>query len=147
MLLLGARVVTEHPFDVRQVCAEGRSAAHAGRDNIFVVAAAALATVRAPSGARVATLAASLSRDPGQSGLPREEQYLSFTAISIQGQSAEFTSKALDHWAYWNRVQLDLSRPAKPVDNCIVEAFNGSLRRECLSLHWFASLYEAQALL
>jgi len=59
----------------------------------------------------------------------------------------EFTSNALDHWAYWNRVQLDFSRPAKPVDNCIVEAFNGSLRRECLSLHWFASVQEAQVLL
>lgn len=59
----------------------------------------------------------------------------------------EFTSHALDHWAYWNRVQLDFSRPAKPVDNCVVEAFNGSLRRECLSQHWFATLVEAQALL
>jgi putative transposase len=26
----------------------------------------------------------------------------------------EFTSTALDLWAYWNRVQLDLSRPGKP---------------------------------
>ena len=59
----------------------------------------------------------------------------------------EFTSTALDHWAYWNRVQLDFSRPAKPVDNCIVEAFNGSLRRECLTQHWFASLTEAQLVL
>ena len=59
----------------------------------------------------------------------------------------EFTSHALDHWAYWHQVQLDFSRPAKPVDNCVVEAFNGSLRRECLSQHWFATLHEAQALL
>ena len=59
----------------------------------------------------------------------------------------EFTSTALDHWAYWNHVQLDCSRPAKPVDNCIVEAFNGSLRRECVTQHWFASLTEAQLLL
>ncbi len=28
----------------------------------------------------------------------------------------EFTSKALDHWTYWNGVELDFSRPAKPVD-------------------------------
>jgi putative transposase len=56
----------------------------------------------------------------------------------------EFTSKALDHWAYWNRVQLDFSRPGKPVDNSVCEAFNGSLRRECLSRHWFASLAEAR---
>ena len=56
----------------------------------------------------------------------------------------EFTSTALDHWAYWNRVQLDFSRPGKPVDNSVCEAFNGSLRRECLTRHWFASLLEAQ---
>ena len=59
----------------------------------------------------------------------------------------EFTSTALDHWAYWNHVQLDFSRPGKPVDNCVCEAFNGSLRRECLSMHWFADLAEAQQLL
>jgi putative transposase len=45
----------------------------------------------------------------------------------------EFTSRALDAWAYWNGVQLDFSRPGKPVDNCLIEAFNGSFRRECLS--------------
>ena len=59
----------------------------------------------------------------------------------------EFTSTALDHWAYWNKVQLDYSRPGKPVDNCVCEAFNGSLRRECLSQHWFATLAEAQLVL
>jgi putative transposase len=56
----------------------------------------------------------------------------------------EFTSTALDHWAYWNRVQLDFSRPGKPVDNSVCEAFNGSVRRECLTRHWFASLVEAR---
>ena len=59
----------------------------------------------------------------------------------------EFTSTALDHWAYWNRVQLDFSRPGKPVDNSVCEAFNGSLRRECLTRHWFASLAEAKIVL
>jgi transposase InsO family protein len=29
-------------------------------------------------------------------------------------QGTEFTSKALDHWAYWNQVKLDFSRPGKP---------------------------------
>lgn len=56
----------------------------------------------------------------------------------------EFTSVALDHWAYWNHVQLDFSRPGKPVDNCVCEAFNGSVRRECLSMHWFVDLADAQ---
>lgn len=60
---------------------------------------------------------------------------------------SEFTSKALDHWAYWNRVRLDFSRPGKPMDNGHVEAFNGSLRRECLSQHWFLDLDDAREIL
>ena len=40
-----------------------------------------------------------------------------------------------------------MSRKATPVDNCVCEAFNGSLRRECLSQHWFATLAEAQLVL
>jgi len=56
----------------------------------------------------------------------------------------EFTSKALDHWAYWKHVQLDFSRPGKPVDNCFIESFNASVRRECLSQHWFLSVEDAQ---
>ena len=59
----------------------------------------------------------------------------------------EFVSTALDHWAYWHHVQLDFSRPGKPVDNSLCEAFNGSVRRECLSQHWFASLEEATVVL
>ena len=56
----------------------------------------------------------------------------------------EFTSRALDHWAHWNQVELDFSRPGKPVDNAFAEAFNGTVRRECLSQHWFTSLEDAQ---
>jgi putative transposase len=56
----------------------------------------------------------------------------------------EFTSRALDYWAYWNGVQLDFSRPGKPGDNALIEAFNGRLRQECLSQHWFLSLTDAQ---
>ena len=59
----------------------------------------------------------------------------------------EFTSKALDHWAYWNHVELDFSRPGKPADNAFIEAFNGTLRRECLSQHWFTDLDEVQGVL
>ncbi|MFN8876785.1 MAG: IS3 family transposase [Gemmatimonadota bacterium] len=59
----------------------------------------------------------------------------------------EFTLVALDHWAFRNTVSLDFSRPGNPVDNCVCEAFNGSVRCECLSQHWFATLAEAQATL
>jgi putative transposase len=62
--------------------------------------------------------------------------------ISVDN-GTEFTSRDLDHWAYWNRVRLDFSRPGKPTDNPFIEAFNGSLRRECLSQHWFVDLADA----
>jgi transposase InsO family protein len=52
-----------------------------------------------------------------------------------------------DHWAYWNRVELDFSRPGRPGDNARIEAFNGRLRQECLAQHWFASLVDVQATL
>ena len=68
-------------------------------------------------------------------GLPR--------AIRVDNGS-EFTSKALDQWAYLNGVTLDFSRPGKPTDNAYIEAFNGRLRAECLNQHWFLSLEDAR---
>ena len=56
----------------------------------------------------------------------------------------EFRSKALDAWAHQHGVQLQFSRPGKPVDNTFIEAFNGRLRDECLNQHWFLSLADAQ---
>lgn len=56
----------------------------------------------------------------------------------------EFTSRSLDHWAYWNKIELDFSRPGKPSDNAFIESFNATARRECLSQHWFTSLDDAQ---
>lgn len=56
----------------------------------------------------------------------------------------EFTSKAFDRWAYDNAVKIDYSRPGKPTDNAYIESFNGSLRMECLNLHWFTSIEDAQ---
>ena len=56
----------------------------------------------------------------------------------------EFISKDVDRWAYWNGVELDFSRPGKPTDNAMVEAFNSRFRQECLNQHWFMSLVDAQ---
>jgi len=56
----------------------------------------------------------------------------------------EFTSKILDQWAYLNRVELDFIRPGKPMDNGLIEAFNGRLRQECLNESWFLSLEDAR---
>ncbi len=57
---------------------------------------------------------------------------------------SEFISKDLDKWAYENNVTMDYSRPGKPTDNPFIESFNGSYRDECLNVHWFLSLEDAQ---
>ena len=57
---------------------------------------------------------------------------------------SEFTSRRLDQWAYLNNVRLDFSRPGKPTDNGLIEAFNGRLRAECLNENWFLSLDDAR---
>ena len=56
----------------------------------------------------------------------------------------ECTSTALDPWASWTRGLRDCSRPGKPVDHSVCEAVTGSVRRECLTRHGFASRLDAQ---
>ena len=52
--------------------------------------------------------------------------------------------KALDQWAYLNGVEIDFSRPGRPTDNGLIEAFNGRLRAECLNASWFLSMADAR---
>jgi putative transposase len=56
----------------------------------------------------------------------------------------EFQSRALEDWAHRRGVQLDFIRPGKPVENAFIESFNGRLRDECLNVHQFTSMTEAQ---
>jgi putative transposase len=60
---------------------------------------------------------------------------------------SEFTSQAMDLWAYRNSSKIDFSRPGKPTANAFVESFNGTLRSECLDTHWFLDLKEAKQLI
>ncbi len=55
----------------------------------------------------------------------------------------EFVSRALDAWAYRNKVQLEFSRPGKPTDNAWIESFNARFRAECLNQSSFSSVEEA----
>jgi putative transposase len=57
---------------------------------------------------------------------------------------SEFVGRALDLWAYVNKVRIDFSRPGKPTDNAHVESFNGRLRDECLNSHWFVTMADAK---
>jgi hypothetical protein len=57
----------------------------------------------------------------------------------------EFAGRVLDQWAFYNRIELDFSRPATPTDNAYIESFNARLRQELLNASWFALLAEASA--
>ena len=56
----------------------------------------------------------------------------------------EFVSLALDQWASAHGIRLEFIRPGRPVENCLIESFNGRLRDECLNLHHFSSLAQAR---
>lgn len=81
-------------------------------------------------------VAAVLDRIGRERGLPEK--------IRVDNGS-EFTGRVLDQWAYMNKVRLDFSRPGKPTDNGLIEAFNGRLRAECLNENWFMSLDDARS--
>ena len=42
----------------------------------------------------------------------------------------EFTSKALDQWAYENKVTLHFITPGRPMENGYIESFHGKFREE-----------------
>lgn len=79
---------------------------------------------------------AALNRLAAQRGAP--------TCLFVDNGS-EFTGLLLDLWAYHHQTNIDFSRPGTPTDNSYIETFNGSFRDECLNVHWFATIDEAQA--
>jgi putative transposase len=76
-------------------------------------------------------------------------------AIWVYGQpkvitcdnGTEFTSNHFDQWAYKRGIEIDFIAPGRPMDNGLIESFNGKLRDECLNMHWFESLTEARRLI
>jgi putative transposase len=80
-------------------------------------------------------VARALSEVADQRPLPR--------SITVD-HGSEFTSKALDQWAWARGVQLDFTRPGKPTDNGLCESFNGRLRDECLNANDFVSIDAAR---
>jgi putative transposase len=61
----------------------------------------------------------------------------------------EFTGRAPVEWAFRNRVKLHPAQwapvePGKPVQNAVIESFNGKMRDECLNQEWFTDLHEAR---
>lgn len=65
------------------------------------------------------------------------------TSITVD-HGTEFTSWALDQWAWENKVQPHFTQPGKPTDNGPGESFNGQLRHECLNAYAFESFPHTQ---
>ena len=59
----------------------------------------------------------------------------------------EFISRAVDQWAYAHGVALHFIEPGKPVQNALIESFNGKFRDECLNQNWFVSLNDARRII
>lgn len=64
--------------------------------------------------------------------------------IIVVDNGPEFTSRAIDEWAYRNGVKISYIRPGKPIENAYAESFQGRLRDECLNEHWFLNLEDAK---
>lgn len=86
-------------------------------------------------GARVARVLERLCEERGR---PKE---------LLMDNGPEFTGRALDAWAYENRVALRFIAPGKPTQNATVESFNGRFREECLNEHWFRNVAHARRLI
>jgi putative transposase len=67
--------------------------------------------------------------------------------VVTSDNGTEFTSNVFDQWAYRRGIELYFITPGRPVENAIIESFNGKLRGECLNMHWFESLDEARRLI
>jgi len=61
----------------------------------------------------------------------------------VSDNGTELTSHAILKWARKTNVEWHYIAPGKPTQNAFIEAFNGRLRAECLSTHWFMSLPDA----
>ena len=65
----------------------------------------------------------------------------------LSDNGPEFTSNALNAWAYEKHIEHVFIDLGKPMQNGFIESFNGKLRDECLNLNWFHNLQEARELI
>ncbi len=76
--------------------------------------------------------------------LDRVAKQRGYPALITVDNGTEFTSKALDAWAFEHEVRLDFIRLGKPTENGFIESFNGRLRDECLNVEIFQNLDDAK---
>jgi putative transposase len=58
----------------------------------------------------------------------------------------EFISHQLMNWCHQQRIQMQFIQPGKPMQNSLIERFNGTYRKEILDAYVFYSLTELQTI-
>ena len=56
----------------------------------------------------------------------------------------ELTSRHFLSWCVENKLAMNHIQPGKPMQNGLMESFNGRLRDECLNVNWFRNIFEAR---
>lgn len=79
--------------------------------------------------------------------LDRAARFRGYPKAVRTDQGPEFTSRALDQWAYASGVTMKLIQAGKPTQNAYIESFNDKFRDECLNEHWFTTLAHARAVI
>lgn len=65
----------------------------------------------------------------------------------LSDNGPEFTSNAMNSWAYDKKIDHIFINPGKPMQNGFIESFNGRLRDECLNQHWFKNIADAREII
>ncbi|KNA33115.1 transposase, partial [Burkholderia pseudomallei] len=79
--------------------------------------------------------------------LDRAARFRGYRKAVRTDQGPEFTSRALDQWAYANGFKLKAMAVFFFFFFAYIESFNGKFRDECLNEHWFTTLAHARAVI
>ena len=79
--------------------------------------------------------------------LDRIAEMRGYPCMVVSDNGTELTSNAMLRWQQERQVEWHYIAPGKPMQNGLVESFNGRLRDECLNEHLFANLRHARHLI
>ena len=75
--------------------------------------------------------------------LDRIAEQRGYPCMVVSDNGTELTSNAILKWQEDRKVDWHFIAPGKPMQNGLVESFNGRMREECLNEHLFPSLRHA----
>lgn len=88
----------------------------------------------------------SLSGERVARELDRIADMRGYPCLVVSDNGTELTSNAILKWQEDRKVDWHYIAPGKPMQNGVVESFNGRMRDECLNEHLFDSLRDARNL-